>query len=198
MKKLSKYRLKKISNNLDHFFNIASDQQILAGQNWYKNANLEANKIAKKYDLDIYKVAQVISALSPRNKWEQNLRDADKVCEAFVLGLHPTSIRVCTFHSNKFKSFNILADNTIITINSLKTYNFVNNIAYLHNDYLTVDIWHLRACFNNMIKIDSATIGKIAYQQIKDLTIKKANKLGLTGFEFQAVIWLSAQKNINK
>jgi hypothetical protein len=49
-----------------------------------------------------------------------------------------------------------------------------------------------------MIKIDSATIGKIAYQQIKDLTIKKANKLGLTGFEFQAVIWLSAQKNINK
>ena len=80
MKKLSKYKLKKISNNLDHFFNIASDKQILAGQNWYKNANLKANKIAKKYDLDIYKVAQVISALSPRNKWEQNLKDADKVC----------------------------------------------------------------------------------------------------------------------
>ena len=198
MKKLSKYRLKKISNNLDHFFNIASDQQILAGQNWYKNANLEANKIAKKYDLDIYKVAQVISALSPRNKWDQNLKDADKVCEAFNLGFHPTDIKVCTFHSNKFKAFNILASNTIITINSLKTYNFVNNIAYLHNDYLTVDIWHLRACFNNMIKIDSATIGKIAYQQIKYLTIKKANKLGLTGFEFQAIIWLSAQKNINK
>ena len=198
MKKLSKYRLKKISNNLDHFFNIATDQQILAGQNWYKNANLEANKIAKKYDLDIYKVAQVISALSPRNKWDQNLKDADKVCEAFNLGFHPTDIKVCTFHSNKFKAFNILASNTIITINSLKTYNFVNNIAYLHNDYLTVDIWHLRACFNNMIKIDSATIGKIAYQQIKYLTIKKANKLGLTGFEFQAIIWLSAQKNINK
>jgi len=198
MKKLSKYKLKKISNNLDHFFNIASDKEILAGQNWYKNANLEANKIAKKYDLDIYKVAQVISALSPRNKWEQNLKDADKVSEAFNLGLHPTDIKVCTFHSNKFKAFNILASNTIITINSLKTYNFVNNIAYLHNDYLTVDIWHLRACFNNMIKIDSATVGKIAYQQIKDLTIKKANKLGLTGFEFQAIIWLSAQKNINK
>ena len=198
MKKLSKYKLKKISNNLDHFFNIASDQEILAGQNWYKNANLEANKIAKKYDLDIYKVAQVISALSPRNKWEQNLKDANKLCEAYTVGLHPTDIKVCTFHTNKFKAFNILASNTVITINSLKTYNFVNNIAYLHNDYLTVDIWHLRACFNNMIKIDSATIGKIAYQQIKDLTIKKANKLGLTGFEFQAVIWLSAQKNINK
>ena len=198
MKKLSKYKLKKISNNLDHFFNIASDQEILAGQNWYKNANLEANKIAKKYDLDIYKVAQVISALSPRNKWEQNLKDANKLCEAYTVGLHPTDIKVCTFHSNKFKAFNILASNTQITNNSLKTFNFVNNIAYLNNDFLTIDIWHLRACFNNMIKIDSATIGKTAYQQIKDLTIKKANKLGLTGFEFQAIIWLSAQKNINK
>ena len=97
----------------------------------------EDQKIAKKYDLDIYKVAQVISALSPRNKWEQNLKDADKVCEAFALGLHPTDIKVCTFHSNKFKAFNILASNTQITNNSLKTFNFVNNIAYLNNDFLT-------------------------------------------------------------
>ena len=115
----------------------------------------------------------------------------------FVLGLHPTSIRVCTFHSNKFKSYNILANNTQITNNSLKTFNFVNNIAYLNNDFLTVDIWHLRACFNNMIKINSATIGKIAYEQIKQLTLKKAAKLGLKGFEFQAILWLSAQTNIN-
>ena len=28
MKKLSNYKLKKISNNLDHFFNIATDQNI--------------------------------------------------------------------------------------------------------------------------------------------------------------------------
>ena len=198
MKELSKYKLGKISKNLDQLFNLASNEQIKQGIEWYKIANKEANKIAKKYNLDVYKVAEVISALSPRNKWKQNIKDADKLCEAFTLGLHPTNIKVCTFHTNKFKAFNILASNTQITNNSLKTFNFVNNIAYLNNDFLTIDIWHLRACFNNMIKISSATIGKIAYQQIKDLTIKKANKLGLTGFEFQAIIWLSAQKNINK
>ena len=198
MKELSKYKLGKISKNLDQLFNLATNDQIKQGIEWYKIANKEANKIAKKYNLDVYKVAEVISALSPRNKWKQNIKDADKLCEAFTLGLHPTNIKVCTFHTNKFKAFNILASNTQITNNSLKTFNFVNNIAYLNNDFLTIDIWHLRACFNNMIKISSATIGKIAYQQIKDLTIKKANKLGLTGFEFQAIIWLSAQKNINK
>ena len=197
MKELSKYKLGKISKNLDNLFNLASNEQINQGIEWYKIANNEANKIAKKYNLDVYKVSQVISALSPRNKWKQNIKDADKLCEAFTLGLHPTSIRVCTFHSNKFKAYNILADNTQITNNSLKTFNFVNNIAYLNNDFLTIDIWHLRACFNNMIKINSAAIGKIAYEQIKQLTLKKAAKLGLKGFEFQAILWLSAQTNIN-
>jgi len=197
MKELSKYKLGKISKNLDNLFNLATNEQISQGIAWYENANNEANKIAKKYNLDVYKVAQVISALSPRNKWKQNILDADKVCEAYVLGLHPTSIRVCTFHSNKFKSFNILANNVQITNNSLKTFNFVNNIAYLNNDFLTIDIWHLRACFNNMIKINNATIGRVAYEQIKQLTLKKAAKLGLKGFEFQAILWLSAQTNIN-
>lgn len=197
MKKLSNYKLKKISNNLDYFFNIATDENIKNGINWYKIANKEAQKIAIKYDIDIYKVSQVISALSPRNKWKQNIIDANKVCDAYKLGLHPTDIKVCTFHSNKFKAFNILANNVSITDKSLKTFNFVNNITYLNNDFLTIDIWHLRACFNNLIKINNASIGRIAYEQIKQLTIKKANKLGLKGYEFQAILWLSTQQKFN-
>jgi len=197
MKKISNYKLQKISKNLDFFFNIATKQDIKAGLNWYKNANKQAANIAKKYNLDVYKVSQVISALSPRNKWKQNLKDADKVCEAFVLALHPVDIKVCTFHTNKFKAFNILANNVNITNNSLKTFNFVNNIAYLNNDFLTIDIWHLRACFKDNISINSSSIGKTAYQQIKSLTIKKASKLNLNGFELQAIIWITTQKYFN-
>ena len=197
MKKLSNYKLQKISKNLDFFFNIATKQDIKAGLIWYKDANKQAVNIAKKYNLDVYKVSQVISALSPRNKWKQNLKDAEKLCEAFTLGLHPVDIKVCTFHTNKFKAFNILANNINITNNSLKTFNFVNNIAYLNNDFLTVDIWHLRGCFKDNISIKNASIGKTAYQQIKSLTIKKANKLNLQGFELQAIIWITTQKYFN-
>tara|TARA_B110000285_G_scaffold230037_1_gene295887 strand:- start:44 stop:634 length:591 start_codon:yes stop_codon:yes gene_type:complete len=196
MKKLTKYQLSKISKNLDYFFNVATKQDIKNGLNWYKEANNKAVEISKKYDIDVYKVAQVISALSPRNKWSQNIKDADKVCEAFKIGLSPNDIKVCTFHTNKFKAFNILNNNVTITDKSLKTFNFVNNIAYLNNDFLTVDIWHLRACFNDKISIKSASIGRIAYEQIKRLTIKKANKLGIKGFELQAIIWLSTQNNL--
>ena len=201
MRKLTPKQLKTISNNLDFFFNIATKKDIKNGLNWYKKANHEALNIANKYNLNIYDVCQVISCLSPRNKWSQNIKDTDKVCDAFKIGLHPNDIKVCTFHTNKFKAFNVLNNNTNITNNSLKTFNFVNNIAYLNNDFLTIDIWHLRSCFKDNIKINNAAIGKLAYQQIKHLTIKKANKLNLKGFQFQAILWLSTQRyfnNLNK
>ena len=197
MKKLSKYKLNKISKNLDYFFNQANNKEINEGLQWYKNAHNFVIYTSNKYDLQPFRVASVVSALSPRNKWKQNLIDAEKVCEAFNLGLQPTDIKVCTFHTNKFKAFNILNSNTSITDKSLKTFNFVNNISYLCENSLTIDIWHLRACFNKVIKIDNATIGRISYEQIKKLTINKAIKLGLKGYELQAIIWVTAQRLIN-
>jgi len=193
MKKLTSYELTKISRNLDYYFNKATRDEINTGLNWYKTANDICKDIATKYDTTTLVAASVISALSPRNKWEQNIKDSYKVFEAVKYGLHPVDIKLCTFHSNKFKAFNLIANNLQITEKSLKTFNFVHNIAFLSNEHLTVDIWHLRACFSRMIKIDKASIGKIAYQQIKTLTIKKATKLGLKGYEYQAIIWGSVR-----
>ena len=71
MRKLEQKQIRAIKRNLNYFFNNATNEQINQGIEWYEIANKEANKIAKKYNLEVYKVAQVISALSPRNKWEQ-------------------------------------------------------------------------------------------------------------------------------
>ena len=191
MKELSKYKLNKISKNLDKFFNIATDDQVKDGLKWYKEANKIVLNIATEYKIDPYKVASVLSALSPRNKWKQNIVDTIKVCKAWTEGKTPEDIKVCTFHTNKFKAFAILDDKVKITDKSLKTFNFVRNIAFLDPTALTVDIWHLRACFDKIIKIDNASIGRVAYKQIKKLTLAKAEKLGITGFEFQAIVWTS-------
>ena len=191
MKELSKYKLNKISKNLDKFFNIATDDQIKEGLKWYQEANKIVLNIATEYKIDPYKVASVLSALSPRNKWKQNIADTIKVCKAWTEGKTPEDIKVCTFHTNKFKAFAILDNKVKITDKSLKTFNFVRNIAFLDPTALTVDIWHLRACFDKIIKIDNASIGRVAYRQIKKLTLAKAEKLGITGFEFQAIVWTS-------
>lgn len=198
MKQKTTNELKKISKNLDYFFNLATNQQINQGKMWYKLANKFCIDTAKEYKTTSLQVASVISALSPRNNWEQNLKDAKKVFQAIKEGKEPEQIKVCTFHSNKFKAFELAKGNVFITEKSQKTYNFVRNIAHLDPTALTIDIWHIRACLKQFKSIESANIGKVAYKQIKALTIKKANKLGLQGFEYQAVIWLSVQNNINK
>ena len=197
MKKLNKYQLKKVSKNLDYFFNLATNKDIASGKEWYKVANQFCTDNATKYNTTPLIVASIVSALSPRNKWEQNLKDAIKVLEAVRDGKQPEEIKVCTFHLNKYKAFNIASGLRVITQDSRKTYNFVRNIAHLDPQALTIDIWHLRACLKEFKNIGNAKIGKTAYEQLKNLTIKKAQKIGLKGYELQAIIWLSIQTNIN-
>ena len=198
MKQRTKTELRKISKNLDYFFNLATPAEIKQGRQWYKLANQYCIDVAKEYKTTPLIVASVVSALSPRNRWQQNLKDTIKVFQAIKNGKSPEDIKVCTFHKNKFKAFELAKGNIYISEQSPKTYNFVRNIAHLDPTSLTIDIWHIRACLKQFKNISNAQIGKLAYKQIKALTIKKAEKLGLKGFEYQAVLWLSVQNNINK
>ena len=125
-----------------------------------------------------------------------NLIDANNLIDAFTSNKDINSFKVCTFNTNKHKGWSILEDKIDITNNSLKTFNFVNSMLLMSNA-LTVDIWHLRACFLNDIKINNASIGKIAYKQIKELTLRKAANVGLKGYEYQAILWITTQEYIN-
>lgn len=198
MRKQTKSELRKISRNLDYFFNLATPEEIKQGRQWYRLANDFCKINALEYNTTPLIVASVVSALSPRNKWQQNLIDAKKVFKAIEDGKSPEDIKVCTFHKNKFKAFELAKGNIYITEDSQKTFNFVRNIAHLDPMALTIDIWHIRACTKQFKNIGSAQIGKLAYNQIKALTIKKAQKLGLKGFEYQAILWISVQNNINQ
>ena len=194
MKQLQKKELNKISRNLDYFFNYATNLDIIDGKAWYDVANQIVYNLASKYSYDTFTVANVLSALSPRNRWEQNIKDTETVLKAVKDGLEPTDVKVCTFNKNKFKAFRIAKGEISISSDSQKTYNFTKNIAHLDRTSLTVDIWHLRACLKQFKSIKSAQIGKLAYEQIKALTIKKAEKLGLRGYEYQAIVWLSVKR----
>ena len=187
MKKLSRYQLNKISLSLDKWFNMATDEEIKNGRKWYADANQIIKDIANQFNTTEIIAASVLSALSPRNKWEQNIKDTIKVFQAIKDGKTAEQIKVCTFHTNKFKAFEIAKGNKTITKDSQKTFAFVNNIAHLDNNFVTIDVWHLRACFNKTM----GSCGKLAYEQIQKLTIKKADKLGLKGYEYQAIIWES-------
>lgn len=191
MRKLTKNQLAKVSKNLDYYFNLATNEQINEGLNWYKNANQFCKDQQEIFGIGSDVVASVVSALSPRNKWLTNLKDTVTVLNAVKNGLGPTDIKVSTFHTNKFKAFALALGTVKITNESRKTYSFVCNVGNLDEDRATVDVWHLRACFNQTI----GALGQLAYDQLERLTISKAKKLGLKGYEYQAIIWASVQSN---
>ena len=192
MKQLTNDQLIEVNNNLDNYFALATDRDIDNGIAWYKQAHYICKDLAKQYNTTTEVVASIISALSPRNRWPQNIKDTVTVLGAIHENRSPDDVKVCTFHKNKHKAFLLGKKQAKITDDSLKTFNFVKNIAHLDESNVTIDVWHLRACFGKTIK---SSPGRRAYDQIRLLTIAKAEAKGLKGFEYQAIIWNSVKNN---
>jgi len=186
IKSLSPYHKRKIKKNLLEMYEKRTDQHTQEGMQWYKTANQICIDMGKQLDYDPAVVAQVISALSPRNKWEKNIIDTRTVLEAVNDGKNPEDVKVSTFHSNKNKAFEIARGERGIDQASPKTYSFVKNIAELDASKVTIDVWHLRACFGKTIE---SGLTPLRYKQLEQLTLKCAEMVGVRGYEFQAIVW---------
>lgn len=89
-----------------YFQSNTLDKQI--GMSWYNNAYAVSVKIAKDYDFTVEQIAGAIAALSPNNKWDRNIQDAESLARAIRAGVDPLDVKVCTFGSNKLKAIQIL------------------------------------------------------------------------------------------
>ena len=175
-----------VRKRLRHLFNQSDAQSQQSGKSWYKSANKICLKFAMKYDYAPEVVANVLSALSPRNKWERNIIDCENVLKAVRLGMPPEQAKVCTFNTNKFKAFDFARSGSSIKTTSPKTFAFVRNIAELDDTKVTIDVWHLRACFGETIETG---LTPKKYKRLEAITIQEAKKVGLKGYEFQAIVW---------
>lgn len=85
--------------------------EIIKGEKWYSDALDFCRTIAGNYDLPLSSVAGIVAALSPNNKWERNLADAENLISAYVSGGldHASSVKVSTYNGNKIKALSILS-----------------------------------------------------------------------------------------
>jgi len=183
---LSYYKKNRIKENLQYFYNESTEEDRMNGKQWYMRANMHCEKLAVEYGYPAETVVSVLSALSPRNKWERNLIDTETVLKAVRDDQGPDDVKVCTFNNNKEKAFRIARYEESLSIDSPKTYAFLQNILYLNDQYVTIDVWHMRAAFNKMIPVN---LNKSVYEEIQKITIKEAEQVGLKGYEYQAIIW---------
>lgn len=78
------------------------------GLNWYVIANQKAEAIANRfYMLSLPKVCGVIAALSPNNRWERNLIDAELLLKHAVKNGRISDFKTGTYDRNKGKAWMI-------------------------------------------------------------------------------------------
>jgi hypothetical protein len=94
-------------------YHLSTTSERHHGRVWYPQALGSVQSIAREHSLAESTVAGIVAALSPRNRWERNLIDAESMIRTYKItgSIDPTGYRVCTFGNNKLKALQILAEN---------------------------------------------------------------------------------------
>jgi hypothetical protein len=191
-----------ITNILAVYFQ-ATPVDIQEGKVWYNNAHQICVGLSDKYQLPLSTVVGVVSALSPNNKWDRNIVDADQLIKAFSLEYdYP---KVCTFGGNKDKAITILeceidsSDNICAMLKGNKTIAFFRGIFTDGQcNEITVDghafnIW--RGMYTSLNEVPS--ISDKLYREVSDAYREAAEAIyDLTGDSYsaaqiQAITWVA-------
>ena len=188
--------------NIINIYNLATPEEIKHGVTWYKKAYIESKKLALKYDIPIHIVIGVIAGLSPNNKWDRNIQNADTMIKAFINGNAIESFKVSTYNKMKEKAWLILEtmpnyEETITILNGKKIVSFYKNINGDETE-LTID-GHARNIFYNDrqgLTTPKTNITKLEYAKIQKAYLKASKKIKVNGsvlkaYELQAITWLA-------
>ena len=185
------------TKNIIAIYKLANASEIKHGLTWYVNANTDCMRIANTLELPLHIVIGVVSALSPNNKWERNIVNAEDLCNAFINGQDMDSIKVSTYHKMKEKAWIILQsmpsyDETINILNGKKIVSFFRNISGDETD-ITID-GHARNIYYNDrqgLTTPNTNIKKNEYLDIQKAYLRASKKLGVKAYELQAITWVT-------
>ena len=188
--------------NIINIYNLSTPEEIKHDVTWYKKAYIESKKLALKYDIPIHIVIGVIAGLSPNNKWDRNIENADTMINAFINGNAIESFKVSTYNKMKQKAWLILEtmpnyDETITILNGKKIVSFYKNINGDETE-ITID-GHARNIFYNDrqgLTTPKTNITKLEYAKIQKAYLKASKKIKVNGsvlkaYELQAITWLA-------
>ena len=186
--------------HIQAILDLASAGEQSEGLTWYQRANLAAVRLADQYEIAIDTAAGVIAALSPRNKWDRNLFDAENIIAAFKAGGDEAAaeVKCCTFGANKKKALEILiwdAQGDVVKefLSGPKLIEFFSCI--IGEDDVCIDGHAYSIWFGDRITLAKVpSIGKKIREEIKKDYLAVAKKNNLKGYEVQAITWVAHRR----
>lgn len=185
-------------DNIKAIYQLATLTEKQDGINWYPAARQIARDLADRHGIHPAEAAGVIAALSPRNRWERNVEDADRLVAAYQAGGPEQAqlTKVCTFGANKAKAIRILTagvltDADVLAILSgpkLKEfYSCIRGMNDVCIDGHAFCIW----AANRTNLADVPAIGVKLRREIKADYVTAADELGVAPSACQAVTWVT-------
>lgn len=165
------------SDTVAHFASIimrASMRDIECAARWYHDAHDIARQVADNLSCSIEIAASIVSAFSPRQRWDINVRQA----LAFSRG---EDVKGLTNNINMAKAALTLGFDAL---KGQKTNAFARAIAGDDNA-VVIDVWMMRAA---MMPTDSPN--KTQYAFVSDAVRDAADLFGITPRTAQALIWI--------
>jgi len=180
--------------NILEVYRDVSKTQHSEGLLWYSDAQKAAQDIAAKYDIAVYIVVAVISALSPNNKWARNVVNADALIAAFLRGDGIDSVKVSTYHAMKRKAWDILAarpdyEGAKRMLKGQKITSFFCDIMGEFN--VTIDGHARNIAYDERVGLtdDRTNIGVREYRALQAAYEEAARRIGLMPYQLQAITW---------
>lgn len=188
--------------NIVSVFNMATPDEKRDGIVWYAEAQKTARLVAEEYEVPLHIVVGVIAALSPNNKWDRNVVNAEELIVAFLNGDDMDSVKVSTYHAMKRKAWAILQempdrDGVIAMLNGQKIVAFFKCIMG-DREACCVD-GHARNIYygeRQGLTSNATNIGKREYVTIADAYFEAAKAVSegdrtYHAYEVQAITWVA-------
>lgn len=161
----------------------ASKSTLRNASSWYTVIHRHCKVLSEVYNIPYWKVAGIISALSPNNKFKRNLFDAENLIK------YGASVKVCTYNENKEKALKILEAKNVNEVYAVftgrKTLSFFDNIVNPRSNKVTVDIWMIR-----VFGLEGSLTPK-RYGEIELAIQDYAAKINVRPMELQAMLWVA-------
>ena len=174
---------------------MATTEDIANGVEWYDRAKRYAETISKWTNTNLNTVIGVMAALSPNNKWERNVKDCERMVQAWKSGDDLDDFKVSCYNTMKRKAWSILEDNLtsdddILTrLNGQKIRSFYSNIRGLEE--VTIDGHALNIALGKLqgLTTDKTNMGKKVYVEMQKHYVRAAKRVDIPAHVLQAITW---------
>ena len=182
-------------------YRSATADEIQHGMKWYAIAKRDSTKVAKEFGISVNTVVGVVAALSPLMNWNVNIKSARILIECFVNGGAMDDVILSGYPQNKLKAWEMLEQKMVrkktimAKLNGQKTTAFFANI--LGSDVVTVD-GHAKNIHDGLRRVlKNNNVGVKEYRTISEAYYKAADKVGIKGYQMQAITWVAWRRQHN-